>query len=54
LYIASPKEIKLVTLVDDVDEGETLKVSPDDSEVATIRPDEHKIHGLFINEFGLD
>lgn len=48
-YIASPKNIKLLTIVDDFEAGSTERVSPDPSEIATIAPEDMKIHGLLIN-----
>lgn len=51
-YVSSSKQMKLFTLVDDVEEGQEQRISPEESEIATIRPDDMKIHGLFVNKFG--
>ena len=51
-YIANSKDIKVFALIDDLAAGEVLKVSIDSEDIATIRPDDHKIHGLFMNKFG--
>jgi hypothetical protein len=49
-YVASPKNIKLFTLVDDFENGSTQRISPDvESEVATIVPEDMKILGLLLN-----
>lgn len=51
-YLASPKDVKLFTLVNDLAPGEIAEYSPAKEEIATITPDDHKIHGLFVNNEG--
>jgi hypothetical protein len=49
-YVASTKNIKLLTLVDDFESGSTNRISPDvGSEITTIVPEDMKIHGILIN-----
>jgi hypothetical protein len=49
-YIGSKTDIKLFTLVDDIEEGSELRVSPDESEVAVIRPEDMTIHGIILKK----
>lgn len=51
-FVASSKQIKILTIVDDIEEGQEQRLSPEESEIATIKPDDMKIHGLFVNKFG--
>lgn len=48
-YVASQKNIKLLTIVDDFEAGSTERITPDASEIATIAPEDLKIHGLLVN-----
>ncbi len=48
-YVASQKNIKLLTIVDDFEAGSTERITPDPSEIATIAPEDLKIHGLLVN-----
>jgi hypothetical protein len=45
--VASSKNIKLFSLIDDVDQGEQIRISPEESEIATITPDDLKILGFY-------
>jgi hypothetical protein len=49
-YAASSKNIKLFTLVDDLENGQEMRTTPEESDICTISPDDMKIHGLIINE----
>ena len=49
-YIGSKTDIKLFTLVDDIEEGSELRVSPEESEVAVIRPEDMTIHGIILKK----
>ena len=50
MYIASPKAIKLFTLVDDFEAGSVNRINPyANNEVATIQPEDMKVHGLLLN-----
>ena len=51
-YIASSKQIKLYSIEHKLGAGEQQRVKPDESEIATIKPDNQKIHGLFVNKDG--
>jgi hypothetical protein len=48
LFVASSKEIKLVTINDTLQSGQEHTVEPEQNEIHTIRPDEHTIHGIFL------
>jgi hypothetical protein len=47
-YVASSKNIRLFTLVDDLDNGQEQRLTPEESEIATIQPEDMKIHGILL------
>jgi hypothetical protein len=50
LYIASSKDIKLFTLIDDFEAGSVNRIDPySNNEVVTIQPEDMKVHGLLLN-----
>lgn len=49
-YVASPKNIKIFTIVDEYENGAVERFSPNiETEVSTICPEDMKIHGLLVN-----
>lgn len=48
-YVASPKCIKLFTLVDDFSEGQKERITVPESDIASIIPEDMKVHGLLLN-----
>ena len=51
LYVGNSNQIKVLK-VDETDfdnEDELRPIIPDESQISTIVPDGHKIHGFFIN-----
>ena len=54
-YVGSKTDIKLFTLVDDIEEGSELRVSPEESEIAVIKPEDMSIHAIILkkNEAGV-
>lgn len=54
-YVGSKQDVKLFTLVDDIEEGSVLTVNPEESEIAIIKPEDMNIHGIIIkkNEAGI-
>lgn len=48
-YVASPKLIKLFTIVDDYEAKQVERFTPDvENEVCTISPDDMKVHGFLV------